>query len=82
MAKTKTTFLADDGKEFATELEADAHNKYNAIEHRIEDFIDETKQPKATAGLLRRLLPQYLVFVEKNFPGRDAASVDTAAAAV
>lgn len=40
MAKTKTTYLADDGAEFETEREADAHNAGLTNKARIDAYLD------------------------------------------
>lgn len=62
MAKTKTLFVAEDGKEFDTESAADAHDRYLSNQTVIENYITSAGLKAAQAGLMRKHLPAFLNF--------------------
>jgi hypothetical protein len=66
MAKIKQTFQAEDGKEFATELEADAHDRGKKEETAIVAYCEAVGLQKAQLGLLRKHIPGFLIFAEKR----------------
>jgi len=72
MAQIKQIFVADDGKEFATEAAADAHNMALQVGNHVEAYIQANGITKAQAGLFRKHLPGYLAFRESN-PDASAA---------
>lgn len=62
MAQTKTTYLSTDGKEFKTELEADARDMYLKLQGGVEAYIVAAGLDKAPAGMLRKHIPGYISF--------------------
>jgi hypothetical protein len=64
MAQIKHTYLSRDGKEFATELEADGRDKFLDMQDSIEAYCAAANLHKAQAGLMRKHLPGYAAFVE------------------
>lgn len=71
MGIAKTTFIADDGSTFDTEVEM---NSYEAgLKHAgsAEAYIEHSGLSLAQAGLMRKHLPAYLLWLEAN-PGVSA----------
>jgi hypothetical protein len=66
MAKAKVTYLSQDGKEFETELQADARDKFLEVAPQIEAYIVAAGLAKAQAGLMRKHIAGFLVFQEKG----------------
>ena len=66
MAKTKTLYVADDGKEFDTEHECNAHDAYLQRAGNIEAYIVDRGLAKAQAGLMRTHLAGYIAFHAAN----------------
>ena len=66
MAKIKQTFQSEDGKEFATELEADAHDRLKKEEPTIAAYCEQVGLQKAQLGLLKKHIPGFLIFAEKR----------------
>jgi hypothetical protein len=75
MATIKQTFLASDGKEFKTEHEADAHDLYKSIAHKIDDFTTASNLKPAQATLARTYITGYLAHSKLNFKSEGAAEV-------
>lgn len=69
MAKTKTIYVAADGKEFESEQDCNAHEIGLRLQVRIEDYISTAGLVKANAGFLRRHIPGFIAFSE----AKDAA---------
>lgn len=57
---TKPSFETSDGRKFPTIEEAQAHLTYIENTELIETFFVVVGVQKAQAGLLRRLLPQFM----------------------
>lgn len=68
MAKLKQTFVADDGKEFATEAEADGHNKTLQEAAAIDAYCEAVGLQKAQRGLLMKHIGGFLAFRETYVP--------------
>lgn len=66
MAQAKVTYLSKDNKEFDTELQADARDKFLEVEPQIEAYITAAGLAKAQAGLMRKHIAGFLVFQEKG----------------
>lgn len=64
MANQKITFIADDGKEFTDEGAADAHNASLKHSAKVEEYIAAAGLEKAGAGLARKHLPAFALFLE------------------
>ena len=74
--KTKTVFIADDNTEFETEEEVRVYEKSLSLSKDIEIYITENEIAKPTAGLLRKQLPAFLLWLQD----REAASAEEAQA--
>lgn len=66
MAKTKTLYVADDGKEFDTAEACDAHDVYLRDAGNFEAYIVSKGLAKAQAGLMRTHLAGYMAFRAAN----------------
>lgn len=66
MAKQISKYLDNNDNEFDTEAEADASNAFIAAEYSIEAFIVSEGLAKAQAGLVRRLIPAYIAFTDRE----------------
>lgn len=64
MAKTKQIFVADDGTEFETEMEANAYELSLSMAAKIDEYIESTGVGKGPAGLLRKHLPAFTAFLQ------------------
>jgi hypothetical protein len=62
MAKTRQVYIAEDGKEFDTEAECNAHDAGLANSAVIEAYITHAKLEKAQAGLMRKHIAGYIAF--------------------
>ena len=63
MAKTKQVYISNDGKEFDTELEADARDQFLMMENQIEGYIVAAGLKKAQAGLMRKHLAGFAAYI-------------------
>lgn len=72
--KTKTVYVADDGTEFASEEEVSLYEKSLSTSQDVEAYIVAHQIAKPTAGMLRKQIPAYLLWLD----GRNAAE-ETAA---
>lgn len=77
MAKTKTIFVANDDREFATESECEAHNAWLESQDSIEKYIKYAGLEKAQAGLLRTHVAGYLAHVKAGQPERTEEELAT-----
>lgn len=68
MAQSKQIFLSNDGKEFATEHEADAHDAARAMEATIDAYCVSAGLEKAQRGLLRKHIAGFTVFAKTYVP--------------
>lgn len=59
---TVPKFKTADGKTWPSHAEAEGHNCYLANSPLFEGFIAKLALQKAQAGLMRRLLPQFIAF--------------------
>lgn len=75
MAKQISKFLSNDGTEFATEHEANAHDESLAAANSIEAYFKRAGYEKAQAGLLRKAIPGYLAFLKDPAAGELIAQV-------
>lgn len=70
MAKISTSYESNDGKKFATELEADAHDLLLSLAGSVAAFAKATKLGKAEATRAVKYISQYTAFMaagpEKN----------------
>lgn len=73
MATAVQKFLAADGTEYNTELEADGHDEALKSKDLIEAYIAASKVQKAQAGALRNQLPKFLAFAKTWTPPAPAA---------
>jgi hypothetical protein len=64
MARAITKFAANDGTEFNTEAEALAHDAREAVKAKVEEYVAAAKVHKTHAGYLRRVLPDYMAWIE------------------
>jgi hypothetical protein len=76
MAKTKTIYVAGDGKEFDDEAACDSHDMYLAEQAKIESYIAATKLAKAQAGLMRKHLAGYMSFLKTGKVPEPEAAAD------
>ncbi len=67
MAKIKQVYVSRDGKEFESEVEADAHERSLDMQENIEKYIVASGLQKAQAGLMRKHLPAFATFVETGY---------------
>lgn len=84
MAKTKTIYVAGDGKEFEDEAACDSHDMYLAQQAKIEKYITLSNLHKAQAGLMRKRLASFMSFLETGkvpTPEADTTAPGVAAAA-
>lgn len=77
MAQQKITFISADGKEFKTELEANARDEFLKVEKDVEAYIVAAGLAKAQAGLMRKHIPGYLVFKAQGVVVAAEAGEDT-----
>lgn len=68
MAQLKQTYLAKDGKEFKTSIEADGHDRAVEMKGKIDEYCKAVgiKLDKSQAGFLRKHLPGFAVFMESG----------------
>ena len=59
---TVPKFKTPDGKVFGSAIEAEGHMVYLGNAPLIEGFVVAARLEKAQAGLMRRLLPQFMSF--------------------
>jgi hypothetical protein len=62
MAQAKTKYVATDGTEFDTELEADTRNAEISEKGTIEAYCEHSGLAKAQKGLLRKHLAGFIAF--------------------
>lgn len=60
MAQVKQVFIANDGKEFGTEAEADAHDVALAAADSIKSYVTGAGLKKAQATLVSKHIAAYL----------------------
>lgn len=79
MAKISTSYESADGKKFATELEADAHDLSLSLAGSIKAFVTVTKLGKAEATRAAKYVAQYTAFMV-TYVQPEAAANDSEAA--
>ncbi len=62
MATAIQKFVTEDGKEFASQIEAEGHEMSLKTKEGVEAFIAAAGYKKVQAGMARKMVPAFLAF--------------------